>query len=330
MKSRVWALCVVGIIVLTTAAFLLLPDLSGRRSVSIEGRAYSHIALLSDLHLPGNQRDAKTRVIENLNSWNDLNAVAVLGDTVQTRGTTAEYAYAKSFFSQLKAPVFAITGNHDFIYDDQLGPSGKNRKALPEQRREKLLRFRQLFSLEDHFYSKKLQGYLLVFLSADDLDSAYLASLSKGQLDWLKQTLTINRNLPTLIFFHAPLQNTYSGNGNNVGKQDFCAQPSVVIAEMLQANPQVFLWVSGHIHLAPSHRSNNSPENLYQGRVLNVHNPDLNGSSYLTSDDVQVSRHQGLATNSLFLYPDRVVIRMYDHNAQAWLPGERVIPAPKL
>lgn len=105
MKKKVWGLIAAGGILLMTAVFLLLPGLSRSPDISVEGRTYSHIALLSDLHLPGNQKDAKTRVLENLNRWNDLHAVAVLGDTVQTRGTAAEYAYAKSCLARSPATV---------------------------------------------------------------------------------------------------------------------------------------------------------------------------------------------------------------------------------
>lgn len=317
-------------VLLVTLLLLVFSGCSTNTKASVDGRGYTHIALLSDLHLPGHLKDQKGRIIENLNSWDDLDAVAVLGDVTQHRGMKAEYEYAKTFFSTLKAPVLPITGNHDYLYEDEPGATGKNRKASPAVRSEKLERFKQLFSLEAIYYTKIVNGYLLVFLSEDDRNSSFLSTVSKEQLDWLETTLAANRKMPTVIFFHAPLEGTFSGKADNVGRADFFAQPSERIDRILQANRQVFLWVSGHIHFAPSHRSFNAAENLYKGRVLNLHNPDLNGSSYLSADDVKTTRHQGLVTNSLFLYPDRVVIRLYDHQGHAWLPGERVVSLPKL
>jgi hypothetical protein len=325
--KKTWGLGA-GIFLLVAIVWIAFSGLIGPQKTAVGGLGYVHIALLSDLHLPGNMREAKERVVDNINSWGDVSAVAVLGDTVQTRGTKDEYLYSKTFFGRLKPPILAITGNHDFLYDDTV-IGGRNKKGMPDQRQEKLERFRELFSLAKHYYTKQMQGYLLVFLSADDLQSAHLASISSEQRDWLQKILAANRQIPTIIFFHAPLQNTYSGNGDNVGKEDFAAQPAEFFDGLFEANRQVFMWVSGHIHLAPSHRSFRSAENLYKGRVNTLHNPDLNGSSYLLADDVKTSRHQGLVTNSLFLYPDRVVVRLYDHNARTWLPGERSISTPK-
>lgn len=319
----------IGIILCIVMAVLLFPAIEGLHNASASN-GYSHVALLSDLHLPGHNKENKNRIVANLNSWTDLEAVAVLGDITQTRGTPGEYEYVGQYFSQLRAPIWPITGNHDFMYADQLGTNGKKVKAAPLQREEKLERFRQVFSLDSHYYTKQLQGYLLVFLSADDLESARLVSLSRTQLEWLRKTLADNKQMPTIVLCHAPLRGTYSGKGSNVGKKDFYAQPADMIDEILKENHQVFLWLSGHIHIAPSHQSFNSPENLYLNQVLTLHNPDLNGSSYLLSEDVKTTRHKGLLTNSLFLYHDRVAIRMYDHNAQTWLTGERVVIPPKL
>lgn len=326
--KRAWGFGAFAIVVLVIV-WMMLYDV-GSLTIFGAGNRYTHIVLLSDLHLPGQNKDQKTKIIDNLNSWGDVGAVAVLGDITQTRGTAAEYEYVKLFFSRLKAPVWPITGNHDFIYADARSLDGRTVRAMPNERAGKLERFKQVFSLDSHYYTKRISGYLLIFLSADDLEKGYLASMSTDQMGWLKHTLAANKQTPTIIFFHAPLKNTYSGNGGNVGKQDFYAQPADTIDDLLKENPQVFLWVSGHVHLAPSHSSFDAAENLYNGKVLTLHNPDLNGSSYLSSKDIQTTKHQALLTNSLFIYPDKISIRMYDHNAQSWLPGERVVNPPRM
>lgn len=71
-------------------------------------------------------------------------------------------------------------------------------------------------------------------------------------------------------------------------------------------NSQVFLWVSGHTHTPPREESFAAPINIYANRVTNIHNTDMN--------------RETIWTNSLFLYPDKVVVKTYQHKTGIWLP----------
>ena len=85
---------------------------------------------------------------------------------------------------------------------------------------------------------------------------------------------------------------------------------------LITANPQVFLWVSGHTHTPPTEESYASPINIYAGQVTNIHNTDM--------------KRETIWTNSLFLYPDKVVVRTFNHQEKAWHPElERTILPPK-
>jgi Icc protein len=68
----------------------------------------------------------------------------------------------------------------------------------------------------------------------------------------------------------------------------------------------VFLWVSGHTHTSPEEESYASPINVYAKRITNIHNTDMNRAA--------------IWTNSLYLYPDRVVIKTYNHKEGVWVP----------
>ena len=99
---------------------------------------------------------------------------------------------------------------------------------------------------------------------------------------------------------------------------NFVAQPAATIRTLLAENPQVFLWVSGHTHTPPSRASFASPVNLYDGRVMNIHCPDM-------------QEREVVWTNSLFLYPGRVVVKTFDHAKGAWLKKhEREIAPPRV
>nr|NJM01920.1 lipase family protein [Desulfobacula sp.] len=118
------------------------------------------------------------------------------------------------------------------------------------------------------------------------------------------------------MIFHGPLNGTLKNYRRWINTPGFIAQPHEEIHELLKQNPQVFLWVSGHTHTPPSEESFASPVNVYDGRITNIHNKDMNRGD--------------IWTNSLYLYEDRVVVQTWDHQVHGPLPGlERTIATPK-
>ena len=290
---------------------------------------YSRIVLLADAHLPvraamvadvEKQRRieaAKEKVLQDINSWEDVAQVAVLGDITADRGTTEEYTLAAQYFAKLQKPICPIGGNHDYIYADALSDMGKRLRATAEERQEKLGRFKAAFHLPEVYYSQKEAGYLLLFLSPDSLDGKYLTELSPRQLTWLRQQLEANPRLPTIVFFHAPLAGTLAPYNKEANTPNFIAQPEAALAELIQRHPQIFLWVSGHTHTPATNASFASPVNVYAGQVTTIHNADMD--------------RETIWTNSLYLYPDRVVVRTFAHKSGAWLEQlERTMYPPKL
>jgi 3',5'-cyclic-AMP phosphodiesterase len=268
-------------------------------------KTYHHLVILGDPHLPGKNIEIKKQVIENINKWKDVDMVVAVGDLCEDRGTSDEYGAVKDFFATLKWPLFPVVGNHDYLYADSLNAKGKRYKAVAETRDTKLRTFREIFGLKEIFYSKTVGTYLLVFLSPDDPEN--LARISQKQLEWLRSELDTNKKMTTIIFFHAPLEGTLQNENAN-----FLAQPADKIHDLLMNNLQVFLWVSGHTHTTPKDDSFAAEINLYEKRITNIHNGDMN--------------RETIWTNSLFLYPDKVVVKTYNHKKGMWLPEfERVI-----
>ncbi|MPM40286.1 hypothetical protein SDC9_86926 [bioreactor metagenome] len=100
----------------------------------------------------------------------------------------------------------------------------------------------------------------------------------------------------------------------------------------MSRNPQVFIWVSGHLHLAAFNRNCND-EKIYtykKNNVKNIHNPALRGQGFLTDNDPDgFKKYPTLWTDSLYLYDDRVVIKTYDHGMNTELKElEKVIKLP--
>lgn len=297
------------------ALFLSIFSLNCVGIIEASERAYQHLVVLGDPHIPGNKIEYKEKAIETINGWNDADMVISVGDNCEKLGTDEEYATVKKFFTKLKKPFYPIVGNHDYIYANDLDAKGKKYIAATATREAKLSKFCETFGLKEISYTKMVGKYFIVFLS---LDSPYkLAAISQKQIDWLRFELETNKRFPTIIFFHAPLEGTLYNYNKNANSVNFFAQPSSIIREILKSNPQVFLWVSGHTHTSPKEESFASAINVYDKRITNIHNTDMN--------------RETIWTNSLFLYSDKVVVKTYNHNKNKWLPEfERVILPPAL
>jgi len=278
-------------------------------------RPYHGIALIGDPHLPGRNLPAKEDLIRTIDSWDDIERVVVLGDICKETGTAREYAFARGFFGRLGKPIRFIAGNHDYIYEDEMNSEGRKVLASPALRQKKLARFAETFGMKHLYGEERLGGYLLVYLSADDLETDHLTQLSEDQIAWLKALLERHRDLPTIVFFHAPLRGTLMAYNERVDTAGFIAQPADRLRDLIRGNPQLFLWAAGHLHVPATNESYSAPINLYENQVTVIHNSDL--------------ERKRPWTNVLYLYPGRVVVRTYDHWRKSWRPDlERQIRPP--
>ncbi len=288
---------------LKTLGALLLGAVLPKAATAKTATAPHHFVVLGDLHLPGGNLAVKERVLQTINAWRDVEAVVAVGDLCEGDGSPAEYQALKGFFAKLAKPLLPVVGNHDFIYSWAKKGSTSVRGDA-EHREERRHRVRETFSLASVYYSKTVGDYALIFLSTDS--PGHLAEISPAQTEWFRQELARHRQRPTIVFFHAPLEGTLDTYNDKVNKPNFVAQPAATIRTLLTDHPQVFLWVSGHTHTAPSRESFASPVNLYDGRVMNIHCPDM-------------QEREVVWTNSLFLHPDRVVVKTFDHAKGVWL-----------
>lgn len=286
---------------------------------------YYRVVILSDLHLPVREREvaeakrdgiirSKREIVEDVNGWPDVSCIVALGDITAQFGNAEEYSYAKDYLKKFTKPVYPITGNHDYIYADSFSEKGRFVLGNSSSREMKLQRFKSSFNQKDLFYSKQLGKYRLIFLSVDALDSRYLTEISAAQLSWLRQELTDNKLKPTIIFFHAPLKGTLTSDHKLVDSPSFFAQPEKELREIIEDNPQIVLWVAGHVHVSPRSPSFSSPVNVYNQKLLTLHNTDLD--------------RENAWTNSLYLYQDKIVIKTFDHKRKEWMELERAVNCP--
>ncbi len=279
------------------------------------------IVVLSDVHYGTKNRDPKERseIMERkrnaameITSWKDADLCVFTGDLVEKYATASEYKLAKQFTDLIKLPKAFVAGNHEVVYSEFPESDGTERRAGPMERLLHLRRYTDYFG--DLYYTKRLGGYLLVFLSPDKTDAArvpdksdepYAGELSERELGWLSMTLEQNRDTPTLIFCHTPLEGSFLKDYPGNGERNF-TQPSLKIRDLLASNPQVMFWVSGHTHTRPTSASFSNPVNRQIGTaVVDIHNPSWKGSE--------------IWTNSIYLYKDRVEVRTYSHKDHRYL-----------
>lgn len=302
MTSRRTALTLSLIILQVLIVAVTLAGCGGPAPAADDKSVY-HLVVLGDPHLPGPNLAQKEAVLGTINTWDEVDMVIAVGDICEEYGTEAEYAAAAGFFSKLRKPLLPVAGNHDYIFATPDWPGGGYNTGSRAMQEAKLQTFRTTFGLASHFYSKEVGTYFLIFLSTDH--ERYATGLSEPQLTWLDAELARHRQWPTIIVFHGPLVGTQHNFRRYINRPHAVAQPIEAIHALITANPQIFLWVSGHTHTPPTEASYAAAINVYANQVTNIHNTDMRGAT--------------LWTNSLWLYPDRVEVKTYNHRTNTWL-----------
>ena len=291
------------------AIFIYWKTLTGAAPLQNVEKDYYRVVIMSDVHYPSktssekNTKERQQRINNKLktadlvNSWRDVDLTVFLGDIVAKTGNTTDYTEAKSYVNRITKPKALITGNHEYTYSDNMN-NEKLVKATSAERAVKLDRFKKTFQIDELYYTKNLGKYLLIFLSINAIKSNYSTAISDEELAWFAQTLSANKNKPTIVFFHAPLFGTLENYNEIINTPNYIAQPQDKLNDLLINNAQILIWVSGHTHTKATNPSFNSPINEYGGKILDLHNSTLDGKQ--------------IWLNSLYLYPNKIVIRTYD------------------
>ena len=156
---------------------------------------------------------------------------------------------ARSGFAPL--PYSLVTGNHDLEGFDDFATDAENLAAWREQ-------FKQ-----HHHWAVRAGPYLLVGLSTvrfrEAPGSCHEVYVDPQQLAWFEQTLAANRDVPTIVFSHAPPMGSGLRVLQAVHVKNRCAwlnhgEKPQRFAEISAFNPQIKLWFSGHFHLSHDYR----------------------------------------------------------------------------
>lgn len=271
------------------------------------------IALIGDPHLPGRNFALKQKVIADINSWDEVDLVVCLGDLCENRGGADEFALAARFFAELHAPFITLLGNHDTWYADAGFYQGGEIEG-----REKIARFHRAFPGQKLSHSSEFAGLRLIFLNLDGFTCPYYSGASSEQLEWFDLELQKHPQQTTVVFYHAPLWS------DELVKMfphavNYLAQPAEAFARVVAKHPQIRLWVSGHVHFGMIKELIMNPFNLFQGRVMNILNCDLDGFSVLNRS-IKPEFHDRVWTRQLFVSPTGYRCTVFDHNLGVALP----------
>ena len=299
------------------AAALVIPQIMGSASAA---DASSRIVVLSDVHYgskelrPGPRKEImarKEKAMDEVASWKDADMCVFTGDMVEMAASVEEYRLARSLTDRIKQHKAFVAGNHELVYSEKPLVDGVAQPADPIERVQHLERYIENYG--PLYHSEELGGYLLVFLSPDELTGhlpkgsakPYAVELSDAEVTWLSSTLKANQDKPTIIFCHTPLAGSIEKGSKEDLEKNF-TQPVEKLHDILARNPQVMLWVSGHTHTSPRSASYSSAVNRQSGAaVVDIHNPAWEGDE--------------IWTNSIFLYKDKVEVRTWSHKDHRWL-----------
>jgi len=193
------------------------------------------IAHITDLHikLPGklaygivDSADFLKRCVNALQSLDPQpDLIVVTGDLVDT-GDAAEYAHLQQLLAPLQIPLLVVPGNHD------------ERESM-----------RFSFPLQDWVASSDFLQFSGIFgpLRIVGLDTVVpgegRGELCAARLGWLTETLSADRETPTLILMHHPPFLTGIGHMDKIGLKG-----RETFAEILSLHAQVKLILCGHLH----------------------------------------------------------------------------------
>lgn len=275
------------------------PPLPARAS----GTARFGVAVMSDLHVRQDNLRSLNQAVEAVNNLPGISAVALTGDLCHTVASPNELKLAAGLVGRFADQVWAIPGNHDFMYQDTLNADGKRKRGSAAQKKAKLAKFQSAMRQKALRFSRKVGGHLLVFLPIDALSEKPLACLSAGTLKFFRETLAANPSLPTVVFCHAPLPGSYERE-TDLGPTHANVQPANTVRDILQDNPQVFLWVAGHLHIKPGSRDFRAKSNKVDG-VTGIHLPNVpEGRGWVLTLDLR---------------PAAAVVRTYDVHTRTFL-----------
>jgi len=272
------------------------------------------ILILSDLHLPVNP-EASRQIAQNKNLLRSMDLIVLLGDQCGSFGTEREYAAIDRFVRELEKPYTAINGNHEFYFQTpETNDPAKYHwtETSPDEKRAKLARFQEFFSLDSLWGAWHCPLGAFIFLGLDDVENHKTESLSAAQYEFLESSLNVAPHLPAWVFCHAPLMLEKRLDMVYYDEErSACVEPQGAAREAMTNRASPVFWMSGHIHLRPDHPL--FPPYQAAPNIWQIHCPDSWGFSRWLREQRSPQRHGELYSRHLEITSDTVTFVTHDH-----------------
>lgn len=278
---------------------------------------------LSDLHLP---KPAGAVIINNRKLLDSVDYVVLLGDMVAAYATDREYEAVRAFVENLNKPYTAVTGNHEFHFEEFDEDSGLygdiwNSADLDEQRAN-IEKFRRFYGLKDLWRSFDSPLGRFVFCSLDGIGETKQETLSDEQSRWLYQQIRTANDSPLFVFCHAPLMLEKRLDMTYYDDRTGCVEPQGDLKSALLQRGAPTFWMSGHVHLHPDHYL--SKPYLAGGNVWQIHCPDSWGYGRWRREQWVPENYDGPFSRVLEIGAKGVNFITHNHREQSDVAAFRV------
>ncbi|KAF6253281.1 Metallo-dependent phosphatase-like protein [Scenedesmus sp. NREL 46B-D3] len=199
------------------------------------------VSVLGDLHLePGQMHlfhEAQQQLAAAMAEAGSGARIVQLGDLGGYKyqpGSRACFQTAVEYLDGFQVPAALILGNHDLEGDEF------------EEDIENLAAWHEAFQ-QHHHWATELGPVLAIGLSTvrfrSNKHSVHEVYIDDEQFAWLEQVLAANTERPVIVFTHAPPMGCGLKVVENVHR----------FIRLVEANPNIKLWFSGHFHLSQNY-----------------------------------------------------------------------------
>lgn len=208
-----------------------------------------HFVFMTDIHLKPEKQAGEgfQKAIDKLNSLDPLFVIAggdLIYDAFEQPYKRADQLY-RLYLNQvksIKAPVFAVMGNHDVF---AISPKSKVHANHPEYGK-KMFTTR----INPRYYRFNKKGWEFIILDSIYIkeDSTYEGRIHKEQINWLKKQLQdVAPDTPIIIASHFPFLSTMPFIDKRFKPEKFILQNGIDVLELFK-NHNLRLILQGHVH----------------------------------------------------------------------------------
>lgn len=291
------------------------------------------LLIVGDLHYETAQQTRLEEARQQLMAL-EPDAVISLGDQggYSHCGTRLSFEEGYDYFSGFEVPFYTLIGNHDM-------EGAEFRKD-----KEAVAAWCEAFEQPRPYTFIDLGSAVGITLSQtsfrDNIGSHHEVHIDEEQLHWFSQTVAANRDRPIFVFSHAPIL----GSGLRVLQDLHLKGPNAYLnhytqpekfIELVQANPQIKLWFSGHNHLGHDYDdtiTHSGHCTFVHTGVIGDHTRDgRRHSRFLTFDDTGFDLYTfdhetgQLRQDATMAYADNQLVR---HQQFPERPLDRFFPPP--